>query len=571
MRLCLGPLWHPVCSSTRRMTVWTRWALLPSLALAAAACPAKSLRKFPDRPVAWHEHDDQDVPRRPAFNGRWAGDDASQQMRDLTRSVDRALALKMRRPARDVNALDEVPCSTWFCPRNHLHPLTPQALMSGPPGPEPPQLPLTVVKGKPAGMAPGFIVEDARGTRFLLKLDPIGHPSLITGAELIGPIFMWAAGYNAPRAFLVDLRERDLIMDPEATVLLDGYKKRPFTRADVDAMLRASHRAHDGTWRVVLSAWIQGDIIGQFDLAGRRDDDPNDRIDHENRRSLRATQILFAWLNNHDIKPAQTIDTWILEGGRHYVRHYFIDWGTGFGANTSGPKMPFHGNERTIETGGWVLTLMTLGLIGRSYQGEREEWEQEVAAHPSVGWLPSDKFEPKRWRVRRGLLPYTLMSDRDAYWGAKIVTSFTDEQIAAIVAQGGYPVGEAAYLARALSVRRDHIGREYLTRVTAVEHPVVDARGLCFEDLAVARGALAADRLSYRIKIHDDAGKKLLDKRFKPGGQEVCVPIGKGSRPYRVVTITTLVNGRAIKPADVHLRWRADEGRFVVVGMERAE
>ena len=46
-------------------------------------------------------------------------------MRDgLANEVDRILALEGRRPARDVNALDEVPCSTWYCPRNHLQPLS---------------------------------------------------------------------------------------------------------------------------------------------------------------------------------------------------------------------------------------------------------------------------------------------------------------------------------------------------------------------------------------------------------------------------------------------------------------
>ena len=49
--------------------------------------------------------------------------DTTLLMRDsLANEVDRVLSLEGGRPALDVNALDEVPCSTWFCARNHLAP-----------------------------------------------------------------------------------------------------------------------------------------------------------------------------------------------------------------------------------------------------------------------------------------------------------------------------------------------------------------------------------------------------------------------------------------------------------------
>ncbi len=538
-----------------------------------AACVTHTLRKFPDRPVAWHEHDDGDAPVKPAFNGRWAVDDLTQVMRDqLTREVDRRLALETPSPAQDVNALDEVPCSTWFCPRNHLRPLSIATIAAGPPGYAAPVPPFRVVKGKPAGFAPGFIVEDKRGNRFLLKFDPIGHPGMTTGAETIGPIFMWAAGYNVPRAFIADITEKDLTLDAKATYLVDGVEERSFTWQDIRRMLAKANRSREGKLRVCLSAWIRGDIVGQFDLAGTRRDDPNDRIPHEHRRSLRAVQLVFAWLNNYDIKPAQTIDTWIEDGGRHYVEHYWIDWGTGFGSNTFGPKHPQHGAERAFDPAAWVGALFTLGLAGeRSFQGKRERWERAVAAHPSIGWLQTHDWRPGKWRTRRVLPAFARMTDRDAYWGAKVVTSFTDEQIAAIVAHGGFPPGEAAYLSEALAIRRDRIGREYLTRVTAVERPGLGPRGLCFEDLAVARGTLDRAHVGYRVRVRDDRGALLLDLELPSPGAQVCVPIGRGARPYRVATITTLVKGEAIKPAHVHLSWRAAERRFVVVGMDRDE
>ena len=104
---------------------------------------------------------------------------------DVAGEVDRALALEGARPARDVNAADEVPCSTWFCPRNHLQPMPPDAIAAGPPGTAP-RLPLRIVKGKDQGAALGFQVVDADGRKYLLKLDPAGHLGMSTGAEIIG-------------------------------------------------------------------------------------------------------------------------------------------------------------------------------------------------------------------------------------------------------------------------------------------------------------------------------------------------------------------------------------------------
>jgi hypothetical protein len=553
------------------MKVCARWWKLPLVALLAGGCSTGTLRKFPDRPVAWQEHDDENVPVKPEFNGRWENDDVSQGMHDMKRSLDRKLALKTHTPSLDVNAVDEVPCSTWFCPRNHLRPVTVEEIMVGPPGPPAPEPPFTIVKGKPSGVASGFMVRDHRGNQFLLKLDPYGYPSLATGAEVLGPIFMWVAGYNAPAAFLVDLHERDLRIAPGATYKVDGVSTRTLNREHVDEILRRAHRSADGTWRASLSSWVPGEIVGQFNFWGRRDDDPNDRIDHQKRRSLRASKIIFAWLNNYDVKPGQTIDTWIQEDGRRFVKHYYIDWGNGFGANTRGPKLPNNTTEYSFDQNVWFWTLVTLGIPGRSFQGQREAWEREVAAHPSVGWLPSDDWEAKEWRPGRALPVFAMMSDRDAYWGAKVVTSFTDDQIATIVAHGGYSPGEAAYLTRALIVRRDKIRDEYLTRVTAVENPRMIENRLCFEDLAVTRGALETATLAYRIRVQDDHGDELLDVRMKSPGKDVCVPIGRGNRPYRVVTVASLTDGHQTRATYVHLRWRSNERRFVVVGMERDE
>jgi hypothetical protein len=89
-------------------------------------------RWFADRPVAWNEHDDADVPAVPASNHLQTLVTALTMRDSVANEADRILALEGRPPAQDVNAADEVPCSTWFCGRNHLRAMTLDEMAAGP-------------------------------------------------------------------------------------------------------------------------------------------------------------------------------------------------------------------------------------------------------------------------------------------------------------------------------------------------------------------------------------------------------------------------------------------------------
>src|SRR5262249_34151811 len=142
----------------------------------------------------------------------------------------RILSLQGGVPALDVNAADEVPCSTWFCARNHLDPLTVDEVAAGPPV-APPRLPFKIVKGKSQGKEVGFRAVDAEGRTFMVKFEPVGHLGMATGAEVVGNRVFHAAGYNVPGAFVVELGAADLNVDPKATYLLYGTEKRALTPA----------------------------------------------------------------------------------------------------------------------------------------------------------------------------------------------------------------------------------------------------------------------------------------------------------------------------------------------------
>ncbi|HEX2657264.1 MAG TPA: hypothetical protein VHU40_03285, partial [Polyangia bacterium] len=275
-------------TTTLVATIWV-------LATASTTARAEAPRWFADRPVAWDEHDDSDVPRAPAFT-HLQDIQSTLLIRDsVAGEVDRVLALDPKHPAEDVNALDEVPCSTWFCARNHLRAMNPDDVAAGPPA-QAPRLPLRITKGKDDGATAGFQVVDAAGRKFMVKFDPGGHLGLSTGAEMLGERIFHAAGYNVPGAFRLDLRREDLTLDPRATYRLYQVEKRPVTPERVDKVLAGVARGPDGRMRAVAIPWVQGQVLGGFDMIGRRPDDPNDRIPHQHRRSLRATWLLFSWI-----------------------------------------------------------------------------------------------------------------------------------------------------------------------------------------------------------------------------------------------------------------------------------
>jgi len=566
-------------SSARRLAAAVAFVVFAAAPVSAGSEPP---RWFADRPVAWSEHDDADVPAPPESNHLQELMVALIMRDSLANEADRLLALEGRTTALDVNALDEVPCSTWFCPRNHLRPMSVEETVAGPAA-VPPRLPFKITKGKHLGASAGFQVKDANGNKFMLKFDVAGHLGMANAGEMVGSRIFHAAGYNVPGAFLVDVTAADFKVDPSAKFELYKVERRPLTEAMVRSTLARAAHAPDGHARAAAVPWIPGTILGGFDMLGVRRGDANDRIPHQHRRSLRASWMLFAWLSVLDPSSINTIDSYGEEGGRHLVRHYFFDFGCSFGSATNYAQGVQQDGEYSVEVARTLASFLTLGVYRRPFQDRRDEWRRLTGEHPAMGYFPAEDFDPDAFRTNQRIPSHMRMTDRDAYWGAKLVTSFSDEQIAALVATARLSEADGAYIERGLRVRRDIIGRRYLRAVTAVEHPTLypDGSRVCFEDLAIARGYAQPADVRYRIEIGDGRGKTIASYEQDAAGPFACVPIGGAERPdsgYRVVEIRSHFVGAAgregnhvAKAARVHLRWRDGEGRFVVVGLERDE
>ncbi len=466
--------------------------------------------------VKWHDPDDRHIeePVEIVENQVWDIADHTLffqigKVLDLgwsARRIGNALRIAGPKQADNVNALDEVANSSWYSNRHFLHPMNINDLKRGP-GEAVPNRggPWEIVAGKFEGGTAGFTIRDANGNRFLLKFDSEGNNEMGSAAEVIATKALYAAGYNVPRNSIVYFDPAILTVGRKATVPTPDGGKRPMQTADMQGILDNIIPQPDGTLRCVASAFLSGKPVGIFDYHGRRKDDANDRVDHEHRRELRGLRVLGSWMNDADRRAANTLDM-LVEGeeGNRYIKHYLIDMGSAFGSNNLMPHLPKYGNEYVWDPRTIFRSIISLGLY-------RKPWEEPLPmSYPELGYFENETFKANAWVPTYPNPAFERCVNRDGYWGAKIVMSFSDEDIAAMVSMGRYSNEKAGEeLTRLLAERRDMIGRYWYARVNPLDHFAVRDGVLAFADLAVAGGLQQAESTSYRFQMLDAEGKKV--------------------------------------------------------------
>lgn len=384
--------------------------------------------------------------------------------------------------AANVNTIDEVPDSSWFTNRIGARPVSLEELATGPnvaPAPDPASW--TVIREKSSGFAAGFTARDARGVTWFVSFDAPSNPEGATAAIVVATKLFHALGYNQVENHLSEVRLEHLNIDPKATVRRPSGRRTPMTSDDLDAVLARSRPAPDGTYRITAGRLLPGRILGGFRYEGTRPDDPNDVVEHQHRRELRALRVFGAWINLTDMKAGNTLDSLVPDGPRSVVRHYLQDVGSTFGVGAQGPHEWSEGWEYVLQRGPALRRLFSLGLAFSPWQTAHYE------KVPAVGRFEGDAFDPERWKPRAPVRAYIEMRDDDAFWAARRVMAFSDEAVRAVVATGAFTDPRASeLLASVLIKRRDRIGRTYLPRINPVVDPSLDAEGrLTFENAAV--------------------------------------------------------------------------------------
>ena len=452
--------------------------------------------------------------------------------------------------AVNVDPFDDVPNSGWFTHRNDRTPLSPAQIRAGAGGSGPDTTgQWRVVAFKSAGVTPGMTIVDGSGNRYLIKFDPPGFEGLASGAEVVSSRLFHAAGYNVPQNHVIQLDPSRLVCAEDAVHDIgpdDG--RQPLSRSGLNdglltRLMRRANPASGPRVRALASRFLSGRILGPFAYVGARHDDPQDIYRHEHRRELRGLYVVASWLNHADMKEENTLD--VYDPVREGVVHYLIDFGASLGSNSTGPSNPRRGRANSFDLTHSLVRLVTAGLFVYDY-----ERDPGTIVHPAVGYLDNDLFRPDGWKPMYPAPPFDQRTDRDAFWGARIVTSFDDSQIAAAVDAASYPEEAAQAMISFLAQRRDRIGRYWFSRVNPLDRFIIRDGQLHFEDLAILRGYAPVTRTDYQVEVSTAVGRSLKREAI----DRTVVDLESSWRQDVVVSLRPLRSGFSGGPVRVQLR-----------------
>jgi hypothetical protein len=496
--------------------------------------------------------------------------------------LSRILSLDVTGEARNANSLDEVADSSWFENRGVSSPAqkatgacTPDDLLPS----EVADGTWLIDHGKDNGSSVGFRVQVPGKGIYLLKADDPEAPELGSAASVIGAAIYHAAGFLTSCEQIVYVRRAQFTLAPALVVLGNDGASHPFDDAALGAALASLPRRGD-LRRMQASKWLPGVTIGPFRYETTRDDDPNDIIRHEDRRELRGSKLLAAWLDHWDAREQNSMDVWIAKDPAHkrsspgYVRHYLIDTSDVFGQPMAPVTLAKRlGHSYQIDLRDIAMDFVTFGLMTRP-------WDRAavVHGHERFGFFTANDFEPADWKPAYPNPAFLRMTERDAAWAARLIARLSRDDIHALVAAGQFSdLKETDYLAQVLVLRQQRILARYLTRLSPIADARFEADGrVCAVDLARLREVVPADRFRYQIVESGAAQHTRLTAELRPAGVVCFTPrrIGPSAipdtDPARIV-VFHVDNGTGAGPIDIHAYDLGPERGLRIVGLVRKE
>jgi hypothetical protein len=470
------------------------------------------------------------------------------------RPMDDLLALRGSGRARDLNCWDEVPASTWFTPGGDAVPAPYRSLFAAM-RQAPPSVrldhsgPLQVLDARVDGPDPYLVVRDARGARYWLDFDEPTAPEQRTAAAVAASRLLRLAGYPVLDCGIDAITPGELELAPRAILTGEFWSSSDLRAADLDRFLgRRSGGRREAKIRVAASRLPEGIALGSFPERGVRGDDPNDRIPHQERRSLRGLRILASWIDYAAWREDRTLDVWLQPEG--FVRHYI------------------RGLTRTLGAGPSAAAAGEPGTPAGAF-----------------GSLPSTEFDPLQWTTVDPCAPFTAIGWGDALWGVRQLLMIAPEQIRAAVKAAGLTDPEReAILTGTLIERREQIARAWLERVNGAEgfavREVAPGRWVLeAQDLGVRTGLRLPEDVTFAMRLRLPDAKETWGFQSR-GGDHAAFDLGPflpaawlhrfDARRYAIAEVRSWdYRGRELEgTARVHLYFDRDTGPRIV-GIER--
>lgn len=530
--------------------------LVTCLAVGLAAC-LPALPPFAPRPPFTHDTDldDVSVPCRRDAQGTICAPTPyvspflwDQLDNHAFARVSHALALHTDGEAANANSLDEVADSAWF-----TNPSRATAISeAGACKPED-LLPVEVADGawivdhgKDNGSSLGFRVVVPGKGRYMLKADDRGHPEQSSAASVIGAAFYAALGFNTTCEQIVTITKAQLTLKPGLHVADNGGVARPFDGAALERVLASATQLGGGRVRMQASKWLAGVPLGPFRYEGTRADDPNDIIDHADRRELRGGRVLAAWLNHWDAREQNSMDVWIGRDGEKtspgHVLHHLIDTSDAMGA-LGGPReiAVRLGYAYNFDVEEILRALITLGI-------EERPWDraQLVPGHAVLNYFRVEDFDPGSWKGQYPNPAFLRMSERDGAWMARQIARFSEADIRRIVALGKLAnPRDAALLSSILVARQQLVLARYLTELSPLGELHTEGDRICATDFARLRALAPASRFHYAIQTRDEPRSAIAAEvgddgavcfAAPPGAHAIAITNGVVAAPIVIYT-----------------------------------
>jgi hypothetical protein len=525
--------------------------------------------RFANAPAVTAIDDRNDVPKQPFAHQMLPNVDYFDVA--VRRSIDRQLELAPDRRALGINALDEVPDSTWFTNRIGVRELTPDEIRRGPMTGDGPDLhkPWTVHSTKSgSGVDGGVIITDTRGIRYMIKFDLPRLPEVESSTDVIVDRLLWACGYHVPEDSIVWLTTDDLVLtDKSVAKDLLGHTTHHITRKEIEHDLAEVSHGRDGRIRALATRWLDGKPLGGFPAEGVREDDPNDKIPHELRRDMRGLYPILAWVDHVDTIRGNFLDMWVRDGRGHHVEHYLVDFGRSLGTMGAVEQDRRRGRTHQIDFGNMLTSLVTVGVID-------ERWEHDFGPMPrGVSPMFTVDFDPGRWHSDLPYIPLAAADRIDKFWGTKLIGRFTREQIRAAVEAARFSDSRATdYMTDTLVARQRATMAYWYARVNPLDHFTMQDGALCFDDLAVAANIVPAGPTHYAIAAYDSHARAIAAPVAVAGAGHACgqnLPIALHERDaYTIYEVTTRRPGTALRTY-VHVARDPRSGKLRVIGVWR--
>lgn len=492
-----------------------------ALGLAVCACSYRPAR-FANRLPVTEVHDDRPipVPARVTFI-----EDLYQADVYVRRELTNGLDPRRTPEALDVSSIDEVPSSSWYrgAPNGNGR------LLEGYEQDGPPRPPFELSNDAPASETPGAtVITDARGLRYELLHDPEGREGMRTAAAAIASRLVYALGYRTPEVHVIT--------------------------------------SHEGR-RAAATRWPPGIDLGPTPIASTRPDDPNDFLPHLERRTLRALFHVTAWIDMHRMRPRNLRDVYVGKPGRGHVQHYLLGLDGALGADNFDEAVAW-ANDPDRQESNFFLRMFSLGLSPKP-PGFLPETQ-----FTSVG-LFTEVLLPDKWDMSPPFEPTDRLLAGDAYWIAKRIAAVDARTIAQALDAAKLEEDARKWIGERVAKRRTALIAHGYEQTTPCEVSILaeatdkTPAQLRLLDRAVFQGFVPTSQRSYRVRILDDAGERVVPDRGVAATGAVLsleLPPELLDTPYFVVQVRASFGDRkAPQPVEIHIR--SIEKQFRLVGV----